>query len=172
MSKNEFERRFDLLIPKFSQTQLNYFEKMRNKKEYWARAYNKEDSLEQHCTGMVENINKLHKNHVSSKCGLAEYLYRTIKFSEEFNNKNEITSDELLQVNKYYSYFKTTPLVMNSFSYITEFALMRLVINILKSMSCKVIPNTGEVVNTAQPDWKFTLSNDSPKLCSCGFQKI
>ena len=88
MNKAEFERQFEFLLSKLQQPQVEYFQKMQNKKQYWAKGYNIDESLGSHCTGMVECINRLHKAHVSLKCGLPEYLFRTIRFSEEFNNKN------------------------------------------------------------------------------------
>ena len=69
----------------------------------WARAYNKEDSFNMHCTGMVENINKQLKNHVSLKCSLVECIYRAIHFAQNLNKQDEITNEELLQFNFYFS---------------------------------------------------------------------
>jgi len=90
-NKREFDRQLQYLLTKLQAPQLDYFRKMETKKKYWAKCYNIDGSLGSHCKGLVECINRLHKNHVSLKYGLPEYLFRTIKFSEEFNNKNGIS---------------------------------------------------------------------------------
>ena len=67
LSVQELERIYQVLLENLSDNQKGYFKKLYEKKQYWSRAYNKENSLDSHCTGLVENINKHLKHHVSLK---------------------------------------------------------------------------------------------------------
>ena len=141
---------------------------MFDKKEYWALAFNRENSLGSHCTGLVENINKLHKQHVGLKCGLSEYLYRTIKFSAEFSNKDDISSEELLQFNTYYSLMKCTPDMIAIQDELSSFAVKRLFITVLKSMSWKRI--YARIVRMDNTNFGFTITRTRENLLDCECQ--
>lgn len=173
LSESEFNRRYDLLLSNLSSKQLIYFEKMRERKNYWARAFNKEDSLGSHCTGMVENINRLHKAHVGLKCGLTEYLYRTIMFSGEFNNKNGISGDDILQFNAYFDLVKGSSYVLRTKDHITSFALQTIVINMIKSFSWKPSENGMSVYKADNSYIQYGMTQEENIFfCSCGYQKI
>jgi len=172
-SQREFIRQYELLLKSLSGPQLTYFEKMLQKKHYWARAFNLENSLGAHCTGMVEGINRLHKCHVSLRCGLLEYLYRTINFIAEFNNKNGISPDELIQYNTYYGLIKGSPFIIKVKDQITDFALQKLAINVIRSMSWKSKDNKSCVFKIETPNLKFLINKENELLsCSCNFQNI
>jgi len=175
LNEKEFNRRYELLLTNvvLSPSQLKYFQKMQDKKERWAFAFNKENSLGSHCTGMVENINRLHKAHVGLKCGLSEYLYRTILFSTEFNNKNEISPEDLLQYNTYFSLMKGSSYVLLISDHVTSFALKTIVINMMKSFSWKPFDDKDGVFKADKNHIKFIFTEtDSLLLCSCNYQKV
>ena len=100
-----------------------------------ARAYNKEDSFTMYCTGMVENIHKQLKNHVSLKCSLVEYIYRAIHFAQNLNKQDEITNEELLQFNVYFNLVKSSPFLLQTQNLLSDFSVKKLVINMMKGMN-------------------------------------
>jgi len=124
-----------LLEKNLPENQLSYFQRLYEKKLLWRRAFNKENSLDQHCTGVVENINRQLKEHVGLKCSLTEYLYRTINFSGSFNDKSLIDSKEKLQFDTYFSHLLYNPYVTIVRDTISHYTLRKLVLNIMKSMS-------------------------------------
>ena len=124
----------------------------------WSRAYNKEESLDAHCTGIVENINSQLKEHVGLKCSLVEYLYQTIHFSSQFNKDNTITADEKLQFNMYYDLVKSSLFLIHTKEHLSNFGITKLVINMMKSMN--YIPtsqNLYTLIKADDPNVKYTL---------------
>jgi len=143
---------------------------MRERKDLWARAFNKEDSLNSHCTGMVEGINRLHKAHVGLKCGLIEYLYRTILFSSEFNNKDGISADDLLQYNAYFGLMKGSTYVIEVSDCVTSFALQIIVINMIKNLSWKPTDDKEAVFRADNQKIIFAFNKEDDLLiCSCNY---
>ena len=114
LNVTEFERRYELIKQNLSDNQKEYFEKLYSKKNDWSRAYNKQDSLDSHCTGIVENINKQLKEHVGLKCTLVEYLYRSAIFTSKFNHYDELPREETLQFNSYYNLVKSSVFVLST----------------------------------------------------------
>jgi len=171
LNKEEFERKYDLLKQNLTINQLDYFEKLYNKKTLWSRAYNKEDSFNAHCTGMVENINRQLKEHVSIKCSLVEYIYRAIHFTIKFNKEDNITKEELLQYNVYYDLVKSSPYLLRTQNLLSEFSLKKLVINMMKSMSW--VPDSEDIFllkRADNQDIQIKLTEQLDLLvCSCGF---
>ena len=137
LSVQELERLYDLLLQNLTENQKRYFQNLYDRRHYWSRAYNKANSLDSHCTGMVENINKHLKSHVSLKCSLVEYLYRVILFSNEFNNHNTLPVDEEASFETRYSLLQHNPFVINTKDQVSKFALKKIVICCIKSISWK-----------------------------------
>ena len=134
-NKGNFERHYSLLLNNLQNNTKNYFEKLYSKKEQWCKAFKKDDSLETYSTGIVENVNKLLKEHVNSQCSLNEYLFRMLKFTNNLNNNNGISAEEALQHNSYYSHLASSVFILSIKNHVTEFALMRTVICMMKSFA-------------------------------------
>jgi len=123
-------------------------------------AYNKEESLDAHCIGIVENINRQLKEHGGLKCSLAEYLFRTIHFSSQFNKDN-----------MYYDLVKSNPFLIHTKEHLSNFGITKLVINMMKSMN--YIPtsqNLYTLIKADDPNVKYTLIKKGTTLeCPCSF---
>ena len=173
LNSNEVERIYGLLIANLSANAKLYFEKLYQRKNLWCRAYNKDNSLEMHCTSIVENINRHIKIHVGLKCTLVEYLYRVIKFTTEFNDHEAFSKEEFLQYSAYFNIVKGSPFVLATQKYLSDFALKKLMISMMKSMTW--IPsgeNELEVVKAENSQIKYLIVRENEKLsCPCGFSR-
>jgi len=146
-----------LVEEKLSETQKKYFDKLYEKKSLWARCYNKEQSLNSHCTGLVENINKHLKQHVGLKCTLVEYLYRTLRFTTEFNQSEAFSNEDLLTYNAYYNTLKSSPFILESQTMMSEFALKSLMLTLIKSLSWSSFPGKPFEVVKSKGDYQKRL---------------
>lgn len=164
---------YTLLIENLKSKTKTYFQKLYEKRTLWAFAFNKEDSLNSHCTGLVENINKQLKMHIGIKSSLAEYFYRVIKFTSQVNNHDVHSAEDLKNFNNNYALVKSTSFVQLAKEYISEFALIKLVLNTIKTLSWKFNPEDPlELINVSNPEFKYTLDKKEEKWnCSCGFFK-
>ena len=168
LSVQELERIYQVLLENLSDNQKGYFKKLYEKKQYWSRAYNKENSLDSHCTGLVENINKHLKHHVSLKCSLVEYLYRVILFTTEFNLYDALSIDEEISFQSNYSLLQFSPFILIAKPFISEFALKKLVINSIKSIQWKTNAQKSlEVTRGDNEEIKYTLIEDDKHLLQC-----
>jgi len=169
LNVEEFERIYKLLLENVSETQKTYFKKLYERKELWARCLNKENSLGEHCTSLVENVNKLLKKHVGLKTSLVEYLYRTIQFTAKLNEKEEFTSEELLTYNSNYDYFRNNPFILNSANKLSQYAMKRLVINLIKSLSW-ITPEGKpfEVHRADNTNYKYIITKNRQGMLECG----
>jgi len=150
-----------------------YFQKLHLKCTLWAIAYNKEESLNSHCTGLVENVNKQLKMHIGIKCTLTEYLYRVIKFTSQINNQEASYAEDLKHFNNHYALLKSTPFVQLGSEYVSQFALVKLVLNTVKTLSWKInAENPFELIKVDNPDYKYIIEKKEEKYhCQCGFFK-
>jgi len=168
ISTEELDRLFTLLLENLSGNQKIYFENLYERKHYWSRAYNKLNSLDSHCTGIVENINKHLKQHVGLKCSLVEYFYRVILFTTEFNNHDTLSIEETISYETYKNLFQHSHFFVNAKPYVSEYALKKLVVNGIKSMSWTIDPRKPlEMSKGDNIEIKYTLFQDENNLLSC-----
>ena len=94
------------------------------------------------------------------------------ELSEEFNNKNGISSNELLQFNTYYSILKGNPFILKVGNILTEFALQKLVINTIKSMNWKGSTDGKSISKVENPSIQYLVHQEEEKfLCPRGFAR-
>lgn len=169
-NKIKFEKNYALLLANVTGTTKTYFESLYSKKEQWCKAFKKENSLETYSTGIVENVNKLLKEHVNSQCTLNDYLYRMLKFTSNLNNNNGMGAEEVLQYNSYYNHLSSSAFLINVKSHITEFALMRTVLCMMKSFNWVTTKTHLELQRADNHNIRINLKRIDNKLdCKCGF---
>jgi len=169
-NKQEFEMQYKLLLKNIEGNTKDYFKALYAKKEQWCRAFKKEDSLETYSTGIIENVNKLLKEHVTSQCSLNEYLYRMLKFTSDFNNKDGLPAEELLQYNSYYTHIGSSAFLIQVKEKITDFALVRTVISMIRSFSWVTTGKPLELCRADDKQKKIVLDERNGIFhCCCGF---
>jgi len=79
---------------------------------------------------------------------------------------------QLLQFNTYYSILKGSPFILKVGNILTEFALQKLVINTIKSMSWKGSTDGKSILKVENPSIQYLVHQEEGKfLCSCGFSR-
>lgn len=167
-SIEELDRLYNLLSQNLTGNQKKYFSKLYDRRQLWSWAHNKQNSLGADCTGLVENINKLLKQHVSLKSSLVEYLYRTILFTSKLNEKDSFSKEDIDSLSSFSNHLQGSPCVIQIKDKLSEYAVKTLILSLIKSM-CWSGSSTRpfEIISTKNNEHKYTLKKTQNGLLEC-----